>query len=385
MRNRTTIVSTALIVTMFIATPAMSQDLAFRTSAYSTFAQSSVLNYRYDTLASGIATKYYPNRGLEWALQNKRPQFLGQLAEEVLGHNHPDLHVDSNPSHKYSDVWARCTGGTGCIGGKAAYQVKVHQDGDPASYLSDFRKAGYKNNRGFIIPKEHRAAARRYARKHGRPDIAKKITDRYKLTNEELNDIADTGKSRNRGSDRWVSFGIQAAMLAYYAVQTCKDGMSPEECAENVVKIAGTMLLSNLAVRGISSFLVRNVGVNRAWAHKVGGLTVNALIEVYFAYTTYGLSGDMFIASAIGISATMVGALAGKVCTLLAPSFLGPFAFLAPLAGMACGAGAYWLVKSAGSYLWRELKDEVVTKMEERVGNTEASLRERKQRLFSGK
>ncbi len=366
---------------------ALAQDYAYRSAAYSSGVMSAAPTLRYDAMLGEVASKYYPNRGMSWALQNRRPQFVDQLAEVVLDKQYPELHVDKLPNHKYSDVWARCSSGSHCINGRYAFQVKIHQDGDPAKYFRDFNNANYEKNKGFIIPREHRKAARKYAREHGRPDIARKITDDYDLSKRKLDEIADDGagsKGGKRSSGAsgylWVSIGIQVAMLAIYAAQTCTDGVSLGECAKSLAGVGASMIVSNLAARGISSFLVNTVGLGPQWAGRITGMAIAAVYEVYFAYSMYGLSKDFLVATAIGLSAAAAGMAAGSLC-IQATSASGP---LALIVGAGCGAVGYGLVKLAGNWIWRELSDKVVDRMEENVAATEATLAEREQMLRIG-
>jgi len=349
---------------------------------------SSLPAVRYDAILNEVATKYYPNRGLTWALQNTRAQFIGQLAEVVLERQYPDLHIDKLSNHEYSDVWSRCSSGPACLNGQAAYQVKVHQDGDPAKYFRDFQNERYRNDRGFIIPKEHRAAVRQYAREHSRPDLASKITDKYDLSNRKLNEIADSGTRRRThatpmtGSGYlWVSAGIQIAMIAVFAAQTCTDGVSARDCTRSLVGLGASMLLSNLAARGLTSALVNQAGIGQQWAGRIAGLAIGAVYEIYFAYSMYGLSKDFFIATTIGLSAVAVGMTAGQACTGATIAALGPFSLVA---GAVCGAGGYLVTKLLGTWIWRELTDSVVDAMDRRIEETEAAIVDREKRLTVG-
>ena len=157
--------------------PACAQGFTYVTQGYSSFVQSANhYSLSSTALVEGIALEHYPNIGLDGAINRQREQLIGWMAEKYLEKTYPELLVDEDPRHKYSDVYRKCVSGSHCIDGKLAFQSKVHQDGKGSSYFKDFAdNPEYKNAKAFIIPKEHRKAAREYAIEQGRPDIAEKL------------------------------------------------------------------------------------------------------------------------------------------------------------------------------------------------------------------
>lgn len=340
---------------------AQAQDYRYQSQALQRLAATTLVTTNSaQALVPQAAAKYYPNRGLSYAASTGRAAFRGQLAEELLAHKYPELRVEANQSHKFRDVYRSCSSGAQCIDGKLALQVKVLKD--PKNYYGALSDPSYEQVESFVIPREHRAAVRADLRARGRPDLASKVTDRYDIRRQELDDLID---SPTHQSFRMTQAVIALALVAE-AVQHCHAGSTASHCLEHVATSAALLYVSTKATGALAAQIGRSTGQSAQWSSQVAGATVAAVIEVFLAYQEHGLSQEFLVESLIGIAAVGVSAKAFTSCTAVAAP-TGPFA---PIFGLVCGVGSYMGVKKAGA----ELTDRSAENLAQEASSLELTL-----------
>lgn len=290
------------------------------------------------SLAQTVAQRHWPNTSLERLTTEMRGQFMGRLAEHWLAQNHPELEVHPVANDPVADVRSPCRGGTGCTDGFRSFQVKVHRDGNPATYFRELVEARYEAAHAFIVPQEHREAVRRLAVERGRPDIAAKITEDYAMRLEDLE--AATDATRTGHAVAWASRAAGFLGTAYQlfdAVGHCYRAFDLR-CA---------FALGDVALGEAGPFLARGLG--RLLGVDPSGvlLALHAAFEVASAFQAHGFTWRGVAMGVVGASAVFFAAKAAGACFVWGG---GPTPIGLTAAAL-CGIGARYFVRELGAWL----------------------------------
>lgn len=299
------------------------QQLEYRTQAYAAFTSPAhQVALRQWSLVRHTA-RYWPHTSTRrLLLGDMRPQFMGRLAEDLLVERYPELRIPANANHPATDVFSSCRSGRFCIHGRLGFQVKVHQGGDPATYFRDFSRNARYDDQLLLVPREHRDAVRRYAREHGRPDIAERVTDRYDLSSDELEAM-----TRNATVARVAAWTVTAVALAFdlvHLAHACSDTESGE-CGAMVMRtmasVGGIALsMSSTRVFGIVPLAI--------------GWYLGAAFDVVDAFNEYGWSWRFGVAAGIAVVGAYGAWQAGAACAAaFAATVIGSL-----IAGAVCAA-----------------------------------------------